>query len=198
MKRSRIWITAAVLLAFIWTAVAFVMHETGPLVSWPEKVQALMAEAPWLNGEEGTHEARQQHLDRVITNYNRLDAPQRRRFREDFPETLDSFLASLTDEEKKEYASRTLEPFFNSISQGLKRMPDEDRKRLIGRLRGDLKSLRATSPDGDRLSEQDREFMDLMIAEDPVLFLREAPLKVKLELAPVLEDLQTRLHGMRR
>jgi hypothetical protein len=31
-----------------------------------------------------------------------------------------------------------------------------------------------------------------------VLFLREAPLKVKMELAPVLEEMQSRLQGFRR
>jgi hypothetical protein len=77
-------------------------------------------------------------------------------------------------------------------------MPAEDRKRMVGRMRGDMKSLRGNDPDGDRLAEQDRKFMDELVAEDPMLFLREASVKQKIELAPVLEDMQGRVQGLRR
>lgn len=198
MKPRRIWLTIAILLAIIWSIVAVVMNQTDHLVSWPDKVIALAEEAPWLHGAEGTQESRQQYLDRVITNFNRLDSPQRRSLREDGQETLDKFYASLSEEEQKEYVNRTVEPYFDGISRALKLMPEEDRKRLVGRMRSEMKSLRATSKEGDRLSDQDREFMEMMIAEDPILFLREAPTKVKLELGPVLEEMQSRVQGMRR
>lgn len=198
MKPRRIWLTAGLLIALIWAGVAVVMWQTDHLVSSPEKVLSLTDEAPWLQGEDPTYESRQQHLDRVITNFNRLDTPQRRRLREDGQESLDRFFASLTEEEQKEYVQRTVEPHFDVISRGIKLMPEEERKRLVGRLRSDLKNLRSQSPEGDRLSDQDREFMEFMIAEDPVLFLRDAPTKVKMELAPLLEDLQARVQNMRR
>jgi len=198
MKPRRIWLTVAILLAIIWSIVAVVMNQTDHLVSWPDKVIALVEEAPWLHGTEGTYESRQQYLDRVITNFNRLDSPQRRSLREDGQETLDKFYASLSEEEQKEYVNRTVEPYFEGISRALKLMPEEDRKRLVGRMRSEMKSLRATSKEGDRLSDQDREFMEMMIAEDPILFLREAPTKVKMELGPVLEEMQSRVQGMRR
>lgn len=198
MKPRRIWLTVAVLLAFIWSAVAVIMHQTDHLVSWPEKVIALVEEAPWLNGPEGSPESRRLYLSQVITNFNRLDTQQRRRLREDGQESIDRFFASLNDEEQKEYVNRTVEPYFESISKGLKLIPEEERKRLVGRIRNDLKNLRGTSAEGDRLTDQDREFMEFMIAEDPILFLREAPTKVKMELAPVLEEMQSRVQGMRR
>lgn len=198
MKPRRIWLTVAILLAIIWSIVAVVMNQTDHLVSWPDKVIALVEEAPWLQGTEGTHESRQQYLDRVITNFNRLDSPQRRSLREDGQETLDKFYASLSEEEQKEYVNRTVEPYFDGISRALKLMPEEDRKRLVGRMRNEMKSLRGASKEGDRLSDQDREFMEMMIAEDPILFLREAPTKVKMELGPVLEEMQSRVQGMRR
>ncbi|MEN3942466.1 hypothetical protein WJU23_14300 [Prosthecobacter sp. SYSU 5D2] len=198
MKPRRIWLTAAVLLALIWSAVAVIMHQTDHLVSWPEKVIVLVEQAPWLKGPEGSPESRRLYLNQVITNLNRLDTQQRRRLREDAQESIDRFFASLIEEEQKEYVNRTVEPYFESISKGLKLIPEEERKRLVGRIRNDLKNLRGTSAEGDRLSDQDREFMEFMIAEDPILFLREAPTKVKMELAPVLEEMQSRVQGMRR
>lgn len=198
MKRRRVWLIASGLLILIWGGVAIVMQQTDHLVSWPEKVIALADEAPWLHGEEGTYETRHVFLDRLITNQNRLDAPQRRRLREDGQGSLDRFFASLTEEEQKEYVKRTVDPHLDNLDRGLKLLPAEERKRLVMRMRNDLKNLRGTSPNGDRLSDQDREFMDMMITEDPVLFLREAPIKTKMELAPVLEDLQSRVQGLRR
>jgi len=198
MKPRRIWLTATALLALIWSAVAVVMQQTDHLVSWPAKVIELAEKAPWLDGVEGTHESRQQYLDKLITNFNRLDAQQRRSLREDGQEALDKFFASLTEEEQKEYVDRTVAPFLDGLDRGLKLLPVEERKRLVGRMRNDMKSLRGTSPEGERLSDQDREFMETLIAEDPVLFLRDAPTKTKMELAPVLEDMQSRVQGMRR
>jgi len=198
MKPRRIWLTAAVLIALIWAGVALVMQQTDDLVSWPIKVSDLAENAPWLHGMEGTHESRQQHLDKVITNLNRLDPGQRKTLREDAQPVLDAFFASLTEEEQKEYVDRTVEPYFATISKGLKLMPAEERKRLTARIRNDMKGLRGSSKDGDRLSEQDREFMDMLVAEDPILFLREAPTKTKMELAPVIEEMQARVQGMRR
>lgn len=199
MKSSRIWLIAASALALIWSVVAWVMHQTDHLVSWPEKVTALMEETPWLNGQpEGTHESRQHHLDRVITNFNRLDAAYKRRLREDSQPIVDKFFASLNEEEQKEYVNRTVDPYLDRLERGLKALSEEERKRLTTRMRGDMKNQRSAAQDGDKLSPEEREFMDSMVQEDPIFFLRHAPTKVKMELAPVLEDMLSRVQGLRR
>lgn len=198
MPRQRIWITAAVLLAAIWSAVALVMHQTDDLVSWPGKVQTLVEEAPWLTGEKWSDEKRRGYLAKVITNYQRLDASQRKALREDAHDSLDKFFDSLTEAEQKEYVDRTIEPLFEVIDKGLKVLPLEERKRIVTRMRGDVKGMRGNNAEGDRLAEQDRKFMEDLMAEDPMLFLREASVKQKLELAPILEDMQGRVQGVRR
>lgn len=198
MSRQRLWITTLALLAALWSAVALVMHETDDLVSWPGKVQELVENAPWLAGEKLSDEKRRGYLARVITNYQRLDVGQRKSLREDAQEALDKFFASLSEEEQKDYVNRTIQPLFEVIDRGLKVMPVEDRKRLVTRMRGDLKNLRGGNAEGDRLAEQDRKFMEDLMAEDPLLFLRDASVKQKLELAPVLEDMQSRVQGLRR
>lgn len=198
MKPRRIWLTAIGLIALIWAGVAVVMHQTDDLVSWPEKVIAMAEEAPWLKGGTVSPEARRQYLIRLVTQQNRLDSQQRRRLREEGQAALDTFFASLSEEDQKEYVERTVNPHLDSLDRGLKLLPADERKRLVMRMRNDLKNLRGHSGEGDRLSDQDREFMDMMITEDPVLFLREAPVKTKMELAPVLEDLQSRIQGLRR
>lgn len=202
MSRQRIWLTAAVLLALIWTGVAVVMHQTDDLVSWPGKVMQMLDEAPWLNGTKVAHDARQRYLIKVITNYNRLDPGQRRDLREDAQESLNKFFASLTEDEQKEYVNRTVDPLLDTIDKGLKAMPAEERKRLVirmrGDMRGDMRGQRGSPKEGDQIADKDREFMESMINDDPILFLREAPLKTKMEMAPQLEDMHTRVQGFRR
>lgn len=197
MKPSRIWIAAALALACVWAVVSVVMHQTDPLVSWPEKVIALAEEAPWLQGQEMTHEARQQYLDKVITSLIKMDFGQRKRTREDGEEVLEKFFQSLTEEEQKEYVNRTVKPHLDFIGRAMKNMGEEDRKRFTTRLKADLKNAAAAGDAGDPASEADRQFMAELIAEDPVLFLQDAPLKVKMKLAPMIEDMQSRVQGIR-
>jgi hypothetical protein len=198
MSRQRIWITAAVLLAFIWSVVAVVMQQTDDLVSWPGKVIELLEETPWLKGNEIAHDPRQRYLVNVITNYNRLDPGQRRDLREDAQESLNKFFASLTEAEQKEYVNRTVDPLLDIIDKGLKAMPLEERKKLVGRMRGDMKGQRGNDKPSEPPADKDREFMESLVNEDPILFLREAPLKTKMELAPMLEEMYTRVQGFRR
>lgn len=198
MSRQRIWITAAVLLSLIWAGVALIMQQTDDLVSWPGKVIALLDETPWLKGTEVAHDPRQRYLVNVITNYNRLDPSQRRELREDAQESLNKFFASLTEDEQKEYVNRTVDPLLDTIDKGLKAMPAEERKKLVTRMRGDMRGQRPPPKDGEQLEDKDREFMESLINDDPILFLREAPLKTKMEMAPQLEDMHTRVQGFRR
>lgn len=198
MNPQRIWITTAIALALIWGALAVVMHQTDPIVSWPQKVLDLAEATPWYDGKTVTESQRRLHLHEVITKLNQLDFQQRRTLREDGQDILDTFFTTLTEAEQKEYVDRTVEPYFETISKGIKLLSEEDRKRMVGRMRNDLKNMRANSTQGDRLSDQDREFFEFMIAEDPVLFLRQAPMKTKMELAPVIEEMQSRLQGFRR
>jgi hypothetical protein len=158
----------------------------------------LVESAPWLKGDTLSDDKRRQYLAQVIMNYQRLDIGHRKSLREDAQESLDKFFNSLSEDEKKEYVNRTIEPLFETIDKGLKAMPEEERKRIVTRMRGDMKNMRGNNKEGDRLAEQDREFMEKMIADDPILFLREAPLKTKMELAPILEDMQSRVQGLRR
>lgn len=201
MKHQRLWLTVAALLALIWSGVAVVMHLTDDHVSWPGKVIALLEETPWLNGGRATSpEARRAYLETVISNITRLDMQQSRQLREDGQEATDQFFASLTPAEQEIYVNRTVDRHFDAVSRGLKLMSPEDRKRTVTRLRGDMRSLRGNAKEEDRLSQQDQELLDAMIEDDPIALLRSLPTKAKMEIAPVIEGMVSRLQapGMRR
>lgn len=198
MNRHRHWLIAGAALAALWTTVALVMRATDDRVAWPEKVAALLEATPWQKPGDGAPAARERHLGLVIANFNRLDDAQRRRLREDHQDALDRFFASLTPEEQALYVQRTVERHFDLVSTVIRRMSPDERKRLAGRLRSDLRNLRGAQAEGARLSSQDQEMLDFMIGEDPVLFLRGLPPRAKMELAPLIEEMQSRAQGLRR
>jgi hypothetical protein len=197
MKHQRLVLTVAALLALIWSGVAVVMYLTNDQVSWPARVIGLLEKAPWLGGEKLSPEARLAYLNQVIRNTVLLDLDQSKHLREEAQPQIDRFFASLTPEEQKEYVNRTVERYFDVIGRGLKAMPPEERKRVVGRIRGDMRNFRSSATDADRLTKQDQELLEFVVGDDPILFLRGLPIKQKMELAPVIEEMQSRMQGRR-
>jgi hypothetical protein len=197
MPVQRLWLQVAAFLALVWAGVAVVMWVTEDSVFSPEKTLALMDSAPWFEDADLGHEQRQQHLDKIITAVIKLDFNQRSTMREDGLETMDHFFKSLTDEEKGEYISRTVEENFKAVMKGLEKLPAEDRRRIIGGIHREMKKKSANNPEMQLLLDQDAASFEKTFTKDMGTFFKEAPLSMKLEMAPMLEGMQGRMQGMR-
>ena len=197
MPIQRLWLQVAAFLALVWAGVAVVMWVTEDSVFSPEKTLVLMESAPWFEDTDLGHEQRQQHLDKIITAVIKLDFNQRSTMREDGLETMDRFFKSLTDEEKGEYISRTVEENFKAVMKGLEKLPAEDRRRIIGGIQREMKKKSSKNPEMQMLLYQDAASFEKSVTKDMGLFFKEAPLSMKLEMAPMLEGMQGRMQGMR-
>lgn len=197
MNLQRFWLQIAAFLVLVWGAVAVVMMATEDSVFSPEKTLALMEAAPWFENEDLGHEQRQQHLDKVITSVIKLDFNQRANMREDGQEVMDRFNKSLTDEEKGEYISRTVEENFKAVMKGIEKLPAEERRRIIGGIYRDMKKKAANKPEMQMLLGEDPAAFERNFAKDMSFFFKEAPLSAKLEMAPMFEGMQARMQGMR-
>jgi len=197
MPVQRLWLQVAAFLALVWAGVAVVMWVTEDSVFSPEKTLALMEGAPWFEDADLGHEQRQQHLDKIITAVIKLDFNQRSTMREDGLETMDRFFKSLTDEEKGEYISRTVEENFKAVMKGIEKLPAEDRRRIIGGIQREMKKKSSKNPEMQMLLDQDAASFEKSFTKDMGLFFKEAPLSMKLEMAPMLEGMQGRMQGMR-
>ncbi len=193
MPIQRLWLQVAAFLALVWAGVAVVMWVTEDSVFSPEKTLALMESAPWFEDADLGHEQRQQHLDKIITSVIKLDFNQRSTMREDGLETMDRFFKSLTDEEKGEYISRTVEENFKTVMKGIEKLPAEERRRIIGGIQREMKKKSSKNPEMQMLLDQDAASFEKTFTKDMGLFFKEAPLSMKLEMAPMLEGMQ----GMR-
>lgn len=200
MKISRHWIFAVTAIALIWSAVGVILHLTDDLVSSPEKVLALMAQVPWLaeNRPAVSAVGRKEFIDRLVESINRLDFEQRRQVREDGGELPQKFFESLTKEERGSYVDRTLQKHFDAVSQGFRLMSPEDRKQIIARARREIRVVRGDGPNVSNAAEDDQkmfdDFLDIGIEE----YIKSATTEDKMKLAPVIEDMHSRMQGFGR
>ena len=197
MPLQRFWFQVAAFLALVWAGVGVVMWVTEDSVYSSEKTLSLMANAPWLADEDLADAPRKAYLDKVINSVIKLDFNQRSSMREDGLETMDLFFKSLTDEEKGQYVNRTVEENFKAVMKGLEKLPVEDRRRIIGGIQREMKKKASKNPEMQMMLDQDAASFEKSFTKDMGLFFKEAPLSMKLEMAPMLEAMQGRMQGMR-
>jgi hypothetical protein len=197
MPLQRFWLQIAAFLVLVWAGVGVVMWATEDGSFTPEKTLALMAEAPWYENEDLSETKRKAYLDKVIASVLRLDFSQRSQMREDGQESMERFLKSLTDEEKSTYVGRTVEENFKAVMKGLEKLPAEDRRRIIGGIQREMKKKAGKNPEMQMLLDQDPASFEKNFTKDMGLFFKEAPLSMKLEMAPMLEAMQGRMQGTR-
>jgi hypothetical protein len=197
MPLQRFWFQVAAFLALVWAGVGVVMWVTEDSVFSSEKTLALMANAPWLADEDLADAPRKAYLDKVINSVLKLDFNQRSEMREDGLETMDLFFKSLTDEEKGQYVNRTVEENFKAVMKGLEKLPVEDRRRIIGGIQREMKKKASKNPEMQMMLDQDAASFEKSFTKDMGLFFKEAPLSMKLEMAPMLEAMQGRMQGTR-
>lgn len=197
MPLQRFWFQVAAFLALVWAGVGVVMWVTEDSVYSSEKTLSLMANAPWLADEDLADAPRKAYLDKVINSVIKLDFNQRSEMREDGLETIDLFFKSLTDEEKGQYVNRTVEENFKAVMKGLEKLPVEDRRRIIGGIQREMKKKASKNPEMQMMLDQDAASFEKSFTKDMGLFFKEAPLSMKLEMAPMLEAMQGRMQGTR-
>ncbi len=207
-QSQRTWTLTFFALAVVWAAVGFLMWSTSEQVSNPDKVLALMQDAPWRDNPNLNDRLRLAYLDRVIASQNRLDFQQRREFRDEGEEAQLAFFDTLTETEQHHYADGTVKPHLNKVVNILDKMSADTRKSITARLRretgGAPRSDReregrgagsaATSPPSQ---PQEGEFDDF-IGLGLVMQYDEASARRKLEMGRMLENMQAFLQGFRR
>jgi hypothetical protein len=182
-------------LVLIWAGVAAVLRATERHTSTPEKVNALMAAAPWLDGPPLSDEARKKYLDDVIANVNRLDFDQRHARREEGRDVGQRFFDSLTREERARFLEETVERHFKSVMKAFNQMSREERQRLVKQSMADMNRDRPDGRNMDRLKQDDEKVFDKVVEKGLGAYYEDASAETKLDLAPLMEQMQQRLRG---
>jgi hypothetical protein len=146
----------------------------------PEKFMSYLAEHPIHGLDAGR---RREIIEHAAGLLNGLNIEQRREIKRSG--VLRTFFTQLTSEERRRFADLTLPAGFRQTVAALNKMDPEQRKRVVERT---LRDLRRKSSIIDELSGEDdiRE----MVAQGSSIFEAEADPQVKLDFAPVIEEVR--------
>jgi len=168
------------------------MKLTESHTSTPEKVVAIMQATSW----EGDVAQRDKHIKSVIKQINLLDFDQRRELRETYDQDAQEFFNKLTVEEKGEFLQATVEQHFKSIMKAFNQMSPEERKRAIEMARVELQSNEVDGQNIQRLQAEDEGVFQNLVEKGLGAYYEDASAETKLDLAPLLEEMQHRLRSL--
>jgi hypothetical protein len=192
---TRLLLLAFAALAVIWGGVAAVLQATEKHTSTPEKVLGLMGSAPWIVNDSATPEARRQRVSEVIAQVNLLDFDQRRQLREGDQNVSKQFFDTLEPEEKGRFLKETVEQHFKSVMKAFNQMAPEERKRLVKQAQADMQRNRVEGQNMEKLKAEDEKVFQTVVEKGLGAYYEEANAETKMDLAPLMEEMQQRLRG---
>jgi len=172
----------------IWLMVAAVVWGIRSARPTPEKLVSFLernqiADAPT--------SSRRRIIDRVVNDLNRLDFDQRRELQRS--PGLRAFLEALETPERDDFVDRTLPEGFRQMMVAFNKMEPSRRKRYVDRALADLERMDGRESD----QENDPALSQKIVEEGLQAFYSEASAEVKLDFAPLMEQLQRNLQGAR-
>lgn len=193
--RPGILIPAAIALAVIWSGVALVMSMTEDSISSPEKVYDIVRGAPWKNGKKPSPAERRTYLDRLARFYTMLDQDQRKTMRdEDSTGEMALFMLDLTPDERKHYLSVIVEAQVQPLMKAWSLLSKDERQKLLGGTRSALRRNAGGATAMEQLTEADSKVFEKLVEGNIADYYQNGSDSQKLNLAPIMEELQNRMH----
>ena len=202
--RNGLLVRGLVALAVVWAVVWGVLRVTGAMKTSPEKVEAYIEENSL--GEIEDPEERKRVIARMAKMLNQLEGGDLREMfgREEAEEREGppDFVQAMTPEEQRYFMELRLGKAFEQMMVAFNEMERDDRKKIVERT---LRQMRKNSEQAEgmnRLEDEDPEMAEKMINEGLKAYYQEASAETKIDLAPVLEQMQKNLrfqhvHGRR-
>jgi hypothetical protein len=182
-----VWLKAALVLAAIWVVAGGAIYWARSIKVTPESL-AKYVETHSIDGKTGR--AREKIIENVAEQMNALGYEERREFR--MAKKLDGFFKALTPDEQGKFLDLTLPTGFKQMMESLNKMDPQQRKRFVERSLKDMQRDGENPPDGG-FDANARKIIDQGFKS----FYSEASADVKMDVAPLIEQLQKNLQGLR-
>ncbi|MFY8215093.1 MAG: hypothetical protein ACOVMP_00655 [Chthoniobacterales bacterium] len=184
---KRVFTTAAALIA-IWGIAAAIVGWARSAAPTPESVIQLVEEKPLADVPASERESQ---IRKVAAQLNRLDFEQRRGLRN--TESFEQFIRSMNPDEMSQFLDLTLPEGFRQLMIALNNMEPERRKQIVDRALAELEE------NGTRRnpSVENEAYSKKIIAEGMSVFYEDASVDVKLDFAPLIEQIQKSLQSGR-
>ena len=185
------WLKLVAALLVIWAVVGGVMYFARGAKPTPEAVQQYLATHPLENA--GPHE-RGRVIEKLAAQLNQLPYEQRREVR--MSRKLDGFFKTLTPDEQTRFLDLTLPTGFKQMMEALNKMPPAKRKKFVAKALEEMKR-----EEGEERSEEEQLQLDTngakIIDQGFRSFYSEASAETKMDVAPLIEQMQKNLQGLR-
>ncbi len=172
-------------MALLWVIAGGILWGLRVSRPTPEKVIARLETRPLGQTD------RADQITWVVNQVNGLDFANRQKLVRS--PVMRQFYTSLTPEEQKDYLSRTMPEGFRQIMIALNRMTPEKRKQVLERASENLRKMQAEEGTERDRPPVDDETMRKIVAQGMTSFYEEANAEVKLDCAPLIEQIQQTL-----
>ncbi|MCW1887853.1 hypothetical protein OKA04_24150 [Luteolibacter flavescens] len=197
MRRNRILIQTALLLALIWGGVVALRVYAGSRQVTAEKVNAEIEAAAfedWSGREGGMDPAREEKLREIAGLVNRLDFAEREKTRDD--RSTEGFFRKMSPPEKKLFIDLTVRESMGKFMEALDALPPEKRKEFVEQGLREVQSGK-TEEEMARARELGDDLLETIAGEGMRAYFEKASADTKLDLAPLMESMNELMQGLR-
>lgn len=199
MAKKRILIQAAILLTVVWAVVIGVRAVAGSKRITTAKVVEVIESSNFDDWSEGVPEGasltdREGQLVEIATMINQLDFSEREKAHDN--RVGETFFERLAPPEKEQFVKLTVAKTMETILRALDGMPAEERRRVVEDGLRDIESGR-TEEEMERAREVSDDLLNQISSEGMRAFYQETSAETKLDLAPLIEAMDSVVKGMR-
>ena len=183
-----LWPKVILVIALVWIVAGGVMYWASRAKPSPERLAAFISSNP-LEAKSGS--ARRKIIEEVADHLNALTYEQRREVR--MGKQLDTFFRSLTSEEQTTFLDRTLPTGFTQMMASFNKMDPAQRQKFVDRT---LREMREREGE-DGAPPSDDPNVQKIVQHGLKSFYSEANADVKLDLTPLIEQMQKNVQSGR-
>ncbi|MDC0252148.1 MAG: hypothetical protein ABF384_10550 [Verrucomicrobiales bacterium] len=192
--RNQILVRGLVSLAVVWGVVFLIAKVAGSMKPTAEKIQAFQEKNPLSEIEDP--EKRIEHIAKVADMLNQMEASEVEKLNvRDEGDPRRDFLTEMSGEEQLFFLERRVGRAFEQMMQSFNEMDREERKKIVER---SLRRIRENQGEGDRnLETGDPEIVEKIAEAGFKAYYSEASAETKIDLAPLMEEMQGVMGQMR-
>jgi hypothetical protein len=194
-SQAAFFIKVGALLVVIWGLAWGVMKVAGVFRETPETVVAYMEGHPL--EDETDPDKRRKIIGTLADKLNSLDHVQINQFQADPDrDQRRDFFKGMSPEEQHFFMEKRIGKAFNQMMNAFNDMERDERKQLVERT---LKRMREEEGEREglrRLEQSDPEATEKIVNEGLRAYYQDASAETKLDLAPLMEQMQRNLQGL--
>jgi hypothetical protein len=192
--RNRLLRKGIVALFLLWGIAYGVVRWAGSVRVTPAKVAAFVEENPLAEVEDP--EERKRIIGTLATMLNELEASEVRVLEQSAErDPRRDFFTQLSPDEQFYFLEKRVGRAFQQMMQSFNEMEREERKKIVER---SLKRMEEERGGPGRLEEADPGVAEKITEAGLKAYYEDASAETKIDLAPLLEEMQRSMAGMRR